>query len=77
MISTTVHEDRSTVANAHVETKQGARIWRAQPSGRARIDSRRVARERARSLPGRAWMIVAAGGLAWAVVAIPAYMLFG
>lgn len=35
------------------------------------------AAEKARALPRKTWMIVAAGIIAWAIVAIPAWILFG
>lgn len=35
------------------------------------------ASEKARALPRKAWLIVAAGMIAWALVAIPAWLIFG
>ena len=36
-----------------------------------------AAAEKARALPGKMWTIVAAGLVAWALVAIPAWLIFG
>lgn len=35
------------------------------------------ASEKARVLPRKAWLIVAAGLVAWALVAVPAWLIFG
>lgn len=77
MISTDMHNGMASVAERPAQHVTHAKIWREQPQRRARVDTGRIARERAKSLPGRAWMIVGAGALAWVVVAVPAYMLFG
>lgn len=76
MISTDMHNGMASVAERPTHVAH-AKIWRDQPQRRARINTGRIARERAKSLPGRAWMIAGAGALAWAIVAVPAYMIFG
>lgn len=59
-----------------VKTRASAeRPWSGEAS---RLEQdRRIAQERAKTLPGRSWLIVGAGVVAWALVAIPAYLIFG